>query len=370
VDLTPLERAGWFDPTAADAADKRAMVEFLARLGVSIDDLLQALAGDYLPSAGLGRLLRRGEVSARQVADRLGGDPVQVIETYRLAGVRIDDPDEPLLLEEEAELLHVLYEAQGSFEGSETDEILRTTAAALTMLAESIVSVFVGGVETRLHGSSRSAWLERAEVTQQSGELALRFGRAVGLFFRHHLREAIERQRSSMVGASDRHLRHMAVGFVDLVGFTSLSATLDVHELLDLIRDFESRSYEVVSRAGGRVVKIIGDEVMVSALEADVACEIVLQLIGEFRTGGTAPRGGLASGEVIGRLGDFFGPVVNLASRLVDQAVPGEVLADAAVGEVIGSRFRSEAAGRRMLKGFVEPVSVVSIHRSDPLSRP
>lgn len=362
MDLTPLERAGWYDPHAPDAADKRAMIEFLAGLGVGIEELLQAAMRDYLPSAGMDRLLRRGDVSARQVADRLGGDPSQVVETYRLAGVRIDDPDELLLLEEEAELLRVLYEAQGAFEGDETDEILRTTASALTMLAESIVSVFVGGVETR--GVARSAWLERAQVTQQSGELALRFGRVIGLFFRHHLREAIERQRSSMVGASDRHLRHMAVGFVDLVGFTALSATLDVHDLLDLIRDFESRSYEVASRAGGRVVKIIGDEVMISALGADVACDIVLRLIDEFRTSGTAPRGGLASGEVIGRLGDFFGPVVNLASRLVDQAVPGEVLADAAMAEAISDRFRCEPAGRRMLKGFVEPLSLVSVHRS------
>lgn len=364
MDLTPLERAGWFDPAAADADDVRAMLEHLVGVGVELDELLHAFEHDYVPSAGLGPLLRRGEVSAQQVADRIGVDATQVVDTYRLIGVRIDDPTEPILLHEEADLLHAMYEAQEAFEGTEVDEILRTTSASLTMLAESIVSVFVGGTEARIDRSSGVSWLERTVITQRSGELGLRFGRTIGLFFRHHLREAIERQRHSMAGTSDRHLRHMAVGFVDLVGFTTLSAATEVHELLDLIRDFESRSYDIATRAGGRVVKIIGDEIMISALSVDVACEIVLGVIEEFRTGGAAPRGGLAAGEVIGRLGDFFGPVVNLASRLVDQAVPGEVLADASLHDRITGPFRCEPAGRRMLKGFVEPVPVVSILRA------
>lgn len=366
MDLTPFERAGWYDPDDADAEDVRAMLEHLEALGVDPDEILYAFEHDFAPSAGLGPLLRQGDVSVRDVAARLHVEPHQVVDTYRLIGVRIEDVDEPVLLQDEADLLHVLYEAAGSFDGSEIDEILRTTSASLTMLAESIVSVFVGGVETRLGGAAQASLLERTKVTQASAELGLRFGRTIGLFFRHHLREAIERQRRSMVGASDRHLRHMAVGFVDLVGFTTLSASMDVHDLLDLIRDFESRSYDVASRAGGRVVKIIGDEVMVSALSADAACDIALGIIEEFRTGGSAPRGGLAAGEVIGRLGDFFGPVVNLASRLVDQAVPGEVLADAGVHGQITGPFRCEPAGRRMLKGFAEPVPVVSILRAGP----
>lgn len=364
MDLTPFERAGWYDPEAPDADDLRGMLEHLAELGVPTDELLGAFAGGYVHSAGLEPLLRRGEVSAHDVAERLGVGAEQVIDTYRLIGVRIADPDEPLLLVEEAELLELLYATQGSFDGGEADEILRTTSAALAMLAEAVVAVFVGGVETRIERDGGIGWQARMEVTQRSGELGLRFGRAMGHFFRHHLREAIDRQRLSMAGASDRHLRRMTVGFVDLVGFTALTASMDVHELLELIRDFERRSYDVASRAGGRVVKIIGDEVMVSALEADAGCEIVLALIEEFRTGGAAPRAGLASGEVIGRLGDFFGPVVNLASRLTDSAVPGEVLADAAIQDRITGAFRCEPAGRRLLKGFVEPVQVVSMHRA------
>ena len=363
VDLERLRQAGWYDPDAPDAADKRAMLELYDSLGVTTDEVLDAIRATNTFSAGLEPLLRRGDLSARQAAAQLGEDVAQVVDTYRMLGISVDDPDAPVLKTAEVDLLRFLVRAGEAFEDDEIAEINRATSAALSMLSESLVAVFVGGAETRLEAASTVGWRERAELTQNTGEMALRFGHDIGLFFRHHLRQAIDRQRRSMSGASDRHLRVMSVGFVDLVGFTSMSAEMDVHDLLAFIRGFEARSYDVASRAGGRIVKIIGDEVMVAALDPEVCAEILLGLIEEFRSGGTAPRGGMASGEVIARLGDFFGPVVNLASRLVDHAVPGEVLADAAVAGALGAGLGGEPAGRRMLKGFSEPVAVVSLRR-------
>jgi class 3 adenylate cyclase len=60
---------------------------------------------------------------------------------------------------------------------------------------------------------------------------------------------------------------------------------------------------------------------------------------------------------------------VNLASRIADLAVPGEVLVTedierAAVGA--NSPFGFEPAGRRMLKGFAEPIPLWSVTRSRP----
>ena len=60
--------------------------------------------------------------------------------------------------------------------------------------------------------------------------------------------------------------------------------------------------------------------------------------------------------------GDFFGPVVNLAARLVDAAVPGEVLVD----DMVADQTSTEPAGRRMLKGFDEPVRVHSLLVGSP----
>jgi class 3 adenylate cyclase len=84
----------------------------------------------------------------------------------------------------------------------------------------------------------------------------------------------------------------------------------------------------------------------------------------QFTASGIQPRGGLAFGEVIMHHGDYYGPVVNLASRLTDNAVPGEVLVDSAARAAsVETDICFEPAGRRQLKGFDEPVPVFALAR-------
>ena len=73
------------------------------------------------------------------------------------------------------------------------------------------------------------------------------------------------------------------------------------------------------------------------------------------------PRGGVSFGEVLVRGGDYYGSIVNLAARLVDQAVPQEVLVTGGLAEAAGDGWSFEPAGRRMVKGFKEPVPVWSL---------
>jgi adenylate cyclase len=161
----------------------------------------------------------------------------------------------------------------------------------------------------------------------------------------------------------------LAIGFVDLVGFTSLSRRLPSAELLDLIGRFEARAFEVASARRGRIVKHIGDEVMFAALDANSGCAMAVALMRAFDTEGLEPRGGLVFGDVISRLGDYYGPVVNLASRLADTAIPNELLVDAATA-TSATDFRFDPAGRRLLKGFDAPVEVYSLAGVPPPSTP
>jgi class 3 adenylate cyclase len=55
-----------------------------------------------------------------------------------------------------------------------------------------------------------------------------------------------------------------------------------------------------------------------------------------------------------------YGPLVNLASRITDQAVPEEILVTPAVAEAAPG-FQFEAAGRRTLKGITDPVVLLSL---------
>ena len=139
----------------------------------------------------------------------------------------------------------------------------------------------------------------------------------------------------------------------------SRSASMAPDELLDLVMAFEAASIDLVAEHGGRLVKLIGDEVMFSTVEPAEACAIATGLVATGRPARRRrprrprPRAGH---HVSG--GDLYGEIVNLAARIVDIAVPGEILVNEAVtARADGLQF--EPAGRRQLKGFAEPVQVV-----------
>jgi adenylate cyclase len=176
------------------------------------------------------------------------------------------------------------------------------------------------------------------------------------------MRDGIARQRLAQAHVDDRALFRVAVGFVDLVGFTPLSHRMSTRELSAFVGQFESRAFRIASEHKGRIIKQIGDEVMFVALDPVAGCALALGLMEEFADDGIQPRGGLAFGDVVARQGDYFGEVVNLASRLTDLAIPGEVLVDDNVRRAAGhSGLSFEGAGRRQLKGFDEPVAAYSV---------
>jgi adenylate cyclase len=162
----------------------------------------------------------------------------------------------------------------------------------------------------------------------------------------------------------------LAVGFVDLVGFTPYVQDAEAEELAGFVESFEAQANDVVASRGGRVVKHIGDEVMFVEADPVTACDIALRLVDSFGSeAGVMPHAGVGFGPLVARGGDYYGSVVNVASRIADIAVPGEVLATealerAAAGADSGMSF--EPAGRRMLKGFGEPIPLWSVRRSHP----
>jgi adenylate cyclase len=146
--------------------------------------------------------------------------------------------------------------------------------------------------------------------------------------------------RRHLAGASSRLLgadadggitTTLAVGFVDIVGFTSRSKELTEAELVGWLEDFESQCADIVTARGGRIIKSIGDAVLYVAEDLAAAIDAALEMVerGEDENEGfPAVRAGLAYGEVVPRLGDVFGPTVNIASRLTSLARPGSVLVD------------------------------------------
>jgi adenylate cyclase len=153
-----------------------------------------------------------------------------------------------------------------------------------------------------------------------------------------------------------------------MVGFTGLSEQLSTRELAATIADFEERTAQLVGDAGGRIVKLIGDEVMFVADDPNDGCEVAVQVLSAFDGDDNLPplRVGLAWGPVLARDGDYFGSVVNVASRSVKLARPGTALVSRPLREVVGEAppgWRFGARHLRRIKGFDRRVPLHTMRR-------
>nr|WP_239478875.1 adenylate/guanylate cyclase domain-containing protein [Rothia sp. ZJ1223] len=154
------------------------------------------------------------------------------------------------------------------------------------------------------------------------------------------------------------------IGFADLVSYTSLSRQMNERTLASLVRSFEQKCAEIVAVGGGRIIKTVGDEIMFLTETPESAARISLALSKMIRENPDLPEARVAFvwGRVMPRLGDVYGPTVNLASRLVALAEPGVVLTDNHTAETIedNEKFVLIPQGVRNVRGFgnVSPVAI------------
>jgi adenylate cyclase len=150
---------------------------------------------------------------------------------------------------------------------------------------------------------------------------------------RLQLRAALWRRLS--LGRTDTMV-DLTIAFADLSGYTALTEQLEPARLVQLVSRWETLAHDTVAEMNARIIKTIGDEVMFVGLAEPVA-HAALALVRRARGYPELPavRAGVARGPVLARDGDFYGPVVNLASRLTDIAVAGTVLASSSVHEAL-----------------------------------
>jgi adenylate cyclase len=147
----------------------------------------------------------------------------------------------------------------------------------------------------------------------------------------------------------------VAIAFADLAGYTRFTEEEGEEEALSSVERFvEGVTHTLPEDA--RVVKTIGDEVMVVGTDVGALVDWAVGFVGMFEER-PEPRIGAHYGSTLYRDGDYFGREVNLASRVVARARGGEVLVTDAVVEAVGgaSHLRFEGIGSVKLKGFEEP---------------
>jgi adenylate cyclase len=305
------------------------------------------------------RLFGEGERhDVDRVASRTGLEPAAVVEVLCALGIAVPAPGAATLSASDLRAVRVVVEVRSLFGEEAVLRFARVMRATISRAAEAAVSMFGISVEDPLRerGAAQS---EVVAATDRALTYLPLVPELFGALFQGQALDAIRRMAILHGQDSTYDTVTASVGFADLVASTQWSQRRTPRELADALGEFERLAQAALS-GRARLVKTIGDEVMFFAPTPGEACRSALNLVaavaGEPRL--PALRAGLAHGRVVALDGDLYGPVVNLAARLVHQAAPGQAVADAelvtAAQGAAGLSFT--ALPSRPLSGFTEPV--------------
>ncbi|HEY5109305.1 MAG TPA: adenylate/guanylate cyclase domain-containing protein [Acidimicrobiales bacterium] len=278
-----------------------------------------------------------------------GVDADLVLRIVRAAGFPAPGPDDRVMSPDLVHLCRVVQPAVDIFGEDAIFQLLRVMGSTTARLADALVSSLLANVEP-LERNEDPVGLEVAKANSLAASLFPQVVSGLDAILRQHL---VALRRTAAPDSEDGvETRALGVGFVDLVDSTGLALAVPMGELGMLLTEFENLDSDAVVAAGGRVVKLIGDEVLYTAPDPVTACAIALDLAELMRSHARLPevRAGVAFGEVMLRDGDVFGPMVNLAARAAKVGGPGDVVVDSAMADAAG--MPSEPLGILDVRGF------------------
>lgn len=259
--------------------------------------------------------------TAAEAARRAGIDPELAMRLWVAMGFTVPEGDEPTYDDDDVAALAYASKLveSGSVEVELLVQLTRTMASSVARIADAQLEVAVD--RARRFGSEEGVLIDR-DVVETTPWL-------LGYMWRRHAAASFGRA----VETAQAEELTMAVGFADLVGFTALSQELPETQLAELVNRFEAVAHDTIILLGGRVVKMIGDEVMFAVASTKAGVDVALSLSEAYAATDQMQdvRVGLACGGVLQLQGDLYGPPVNLASRIVGIARPGSVVVSEAV---------------------------------------
>lgn len=158
--------------------------------------------------------------------------------------------------------------------------------------------------------------------------------------------------------------------FMDLVGFTALTAERGDVDAADVAHRFYGQVRGLLARNGAEEIKTIGDAMMLRCDEPRRGIELGVQLIERLGAAPDIPpvRVSVHTGPAVHREGDWYGNAVNVAARLCSAAGGGEVLVSDDARAATGALDGVELGERRLhwLKNVPEPMVAWSASVADP----
>ena len=166
-------------------------------------------------------------------------------------------------------------------------------------------------------------------------------------------------------GRSDTRQSPASIVFTDLEGFTRFTSSEGDDAALSLLAEHHRVIGPIVRSRGGKVVKRLGDGLMLSFPSAESAVLAALELL-EVPPDELRLRAGVHTGEAAVTADDLIGHDVNVAARVAAAAKGGQVLATVAVRDAVGDLqgVTFGRARRRTFKGVEQSVQVCPVQRS------
>jgi len=235
------------------------------------------------------------------------------------------------------------------------------------------------------------------ELRQLNHQLEERVAAQVGEIERMgRLRRFLPPQVADLIVSSgaesqlESHRREIAALFCDLRGFTGFSESSDPEDVMDLLREYHTAIGKIIFAYGGTLERFAGDGVMVifnDPVPVDNPSLQAVRMAIDMREGLTAMMErwrrlghdlgfgiGIANGyATLGTIGfegrfDYaaIGTVSNVASRLCDEAQPGQILISPRVLMAVEDSITCEPIGYFTLKGIRRPVTAHNVIAAIP----
>ncbi|CAB4912616.1 unannotated protein [freshwater metagenome] len=341
---------------AADGSDaaRAALVADLRADGASGPEIEAAIGASRLALLPVQRVLR-GTPTLRtaDLAARTGADPELLERVLQAAGVAIPEHGDPAWEERDLalpRLVHALV-AAGVAEHAVV-ELARTLGESAARIGSAAI-IELGSGLTREGDTEHDLARRLADATRPVND---HLAETIGLLVRTHSLDqltAVELDDEQIADGRLAGATPVSIGFADVVGFTRMGEQLGAQRLRDVAARLGELGAEV-STGGVRVVKTIGDAVMLAGQKPGpvVASMLALQ---ERVAAEDFPRirAGVATGDAVPRAADWFGPPVNRAARVCAAARPESVVVDDATRTLVeDDDLTWSTIGRIHLKGM------------------
>lgn len=356
--IVPVRKGKW---TPAAAAQARIVARMRER-GHSLEELKEAGKEGKL-SFGMAEdiFADTSEQFTLEEASEQIGLSVEVIErVMTVLGTPTDR--EPSLSGRDIEAFARMGEvAEAGLPVEALLQLTRVYAQAVRRIADAEVRLF----HLFVHEPMIRDGLSEIEMAEELGDLARRTSpTSVPLFEYLHERyvryfleqDVVGHMESDFGGDTNLDQIRTTLCFIDLTGFTRFTEEEGDATAFSVIEQF-TETVEATLPPEASIVKTIGDEVMVVSPDPATLTEWAVGFLALF-TDRPKPRAGIHHGAVVFRDGDYFGSQVNLAHRVVNRALGGEVLITDEVATALGNHpdLDTDPIGEVDLKGFPVPI--------------